>query len=208
MAIKLDLRSISVQLLVFILIVAIVPVVILTVANNMTLSGIESNVYLEKINDSSVIASKTIEGIMVEDGHITDKMALDPNLVAAVKKDDKKAIKALVDRYQKDNPELNIVSVTDTGAIVLARSANDQSGDKMNEAQVSAALAGTRTNEIDLITAVVIKANGLSSDVQATKTEDGIGILSCPPSGMRAARLSVPSTPQTSRTTSLRWWTR
>ncbi|CAJ36887.1 methyl-accepting chemotaxis protein [Methanocella arvoryzae] len=179
--VKIDLRSISVQLLVFILIVAIVPVVILTLANNMTLTGIESSVYKDKIDDSAAIAAKTIDGVVVEDGLITDKMALDPGLIAAVKKDDRKAIKAIVDRYQKDYPEFNMVTVTNTEAAVLARASNDVSGDKMSEVEVAAALKGTRTNEMDLISAAAIKNNGLDSYIAATKTQEGLGIVSCVP---------------------------
>ena len=179
--VKIDLRSISVQLLVFILIVAIVPVVILTVANNMTLTGIESSVYKDKIDDSAAIAAKTIDGVVVEDGLITDKIALDPGLIAAIKKDDRKTIKAIVDRYQKDYPEFNMVTVTNTDATVLARSSNDVSGDKMSEVEVATALRGTRTNEMDLISATAIKNNGLDSYVAATKTQEGLGIVSCAP---------------------------
>jgi len=181
MSIKIDIRSIFVQLLVLLLIVSVVPVAILAYMNSVSVTDSKNLQFEEKIGESSSMAIRAIGEQAVNDGLITDKIASDIKVVSALKTGDEAALKALVGQYGAEHKQFRIITITNNNSVVMARLTSDKNGEVTNDVAVRNALDNVRSNGYDILPASEIAENNLGESVKASNTTDGFGIISCYP---------------------------
>ncbi|MCD1293460.1 hypothetical protein CUJ83_00415 [Methanocella sp. CWC-04] len=178
---KLDFRSISIQLLALVLIVAIVPVIVLSYNTNSTISADKYANFKDKTDDAYVMAEQAYKSQLDRATISSVKIGNDPRIVNALKNDDATTLKQLIDEYSKKNSYMHVITITDEKAVVMARSASTNHGDVTSNSHILGALSGKEYAVTDLIPAESIRANNLENMISATKTSDGLAMINCLP---------------------------
>lgn len=181
MGIKLDLNSISLQLLVLVMIVSIVPVVLITYNNYNIISSDKYSQFKDKINDVSSIVERDYKAQMDRDNNAAARISLDPQLIIAMKSKDNATVKNIVDRYSKEYEYFDIITVYDNNSIVVARSTTNKSGDFNTNTQVQNALMGIESSVTDIVPAQVIAMNDLEHKLGGMVNNEGLAIINALP---------------------------
>jgi PAS domain S-box-containing protein len=181
MGIKLDFNSISLQLLLLVLIVAIVPVILLTYNNYATLSQDKYTQFEDKINDVSSMIKRDYQSQMDRDNNAAARIGMDPKIVTAMKNKDYVTVKKLLDLYKVEFGFFDIITIYDNNSIVVARSTTTRTGDFNTNQQVMAALNGSETSATDIVSAHVIQMNDLENKLGGMIDNEGLAIVNAMP---------------------------
>jgi len=177
---KLDLRSISVQLIALIIIVAIVPALVLSYYSSTALTTEKNKEFQTKGQNIGHIGILSYQSVIDEDRINGQKIAGDASILMNLKAGDKAAMKRLVDDYASEY-SLDIVSVTDKDGIMLARSSTDLSGDRTTNEYILSALAGKEVYGTDLLSSTTVQNNNLKDRVKETETGEALAIIDAVP---------------------------
>ncbi|WP_424359872.1 methyl-accepting chemotaxis protein [Methanocella sp. MCL-LM] len=178
---KLDLRSISVQLIVLVLIVAIVPVLALTAYTYNTMTVQKYAEFKGKVGDIGTIGELSYNDQM-DNLHVEAlKIGNDARMSAAIKSGDKAAVKRLVDEFKGKNQWIDIITVADKDAVILGRSASTVSGDVSTNSFVRRAITGDDVTATDILAASAVQSNNLADRTKTSGTSDGLTIASAIP---------------------------
>jgi PAS domain S-box-containing protein len=178
---KIDFSSISVQLLVLVFIITIVPIIILTYINDQNLTKNENNQLRGKIHDASLMVTQAYKDKMKTDQTEAMVLCRDPGLIWNIKAENRTGVKSIIDSYFSDAPVNYIVTVVDSNGTVLARSATRENGDMTTNARLIMALHGNGSSVTDILPAQVIIANRLWDQVNATGMSEGLALINTEP---------------------------
>jgi len=117
--------------------------VVLTVC----LTGLRNTIYSQNkdmVSKDVALAIQLVDEELSRLSDIAETMSNDSDFVQAVQRRDSATLKSL-SRTLSGGTSVNIVTITDTDGVVLARGHSDQSGDKINTETMVNAIAGKRT---------------------------------------------------------------
>ncbi len=180
MGIKIDTKSLSIQLIALVLIVTIVPVVILTYYSSSALSS-EKYGDIERIGQGiGDNGDAAYEQNILNDQLIANKIAGDNRVAEAINAGDNAAIKQVLNEYKSRYPGIDVMTIADENGVVMGRSTTDLTGDKTSDATLQQAITGTEVSSVGVMVEAVINANNLQGKV-STSSGDGLALLSAVP---------------------------
>jgi sensor histidine kinase regulating citrate/malate metabolism len=142
MGIKIDIHSISVQLIALVLIVAIVPVAVLAYNTNNSITSDKYQQFKEKVGDSALLGA-TVLSSQQDDIHlIAYQLSTDPLFIKALKAGDSATVKQIAKKYADGDSRISSISVADKNGVQVARTKSDLAGEKVTDADLLAALRG------------------------------------------------------------------
>lgn len=174
---KIDRRSMTVQLLLLGVILVIISVVVLTAFNLYQMNNEKNAFYSEKMQSSRTIGELSFQGVMDADQTAATNIARDQRVITALKNDDRVAAKALMDEFKRTYPNLDIISLASTSNVVIARSTTNSNGDVTTNEALLKAISGQTYIGVNMVSAAAIQSNNLQSAVAATKTTEGMSIV-------------------------------
>ena len=178
---KIDINSISVQLLALVLIMAIMPVIILTYNNYETISSDKYKQFEDKINDVSAMVEKDYEAQMDRNNNAAVRISLDRDLSDAVANGDNATVKKIIEAYFQEYNFFDILTVYDNRSYVIARATTDRSDDYSPNDQVALALNGTESRVTDIVPKTVIDMNDLKKRPGIHVNDEGLAVINCLP---------------------------
>ncbi|WP_424357165.1 histidine kinase dimerization/phosphoacceptor domain -containing protein [Methanocella sp. MCL-LM] len=181
MKVKIDFKSISIRLLLLVLVITTVPIVFLTYNNDKVLTTDKDDQLKDKIHDVSALVEQVYKSKMANDQMEAIKLSQDPRMLPAIQEKNNTRVKNIVDEYSRKGQTNYIITVVDEQGIVIARSANNQSGDRTTNRLIYDALEGRDTSITDVLDSQVIESNNLSAQVNATQMKDGLAIINTEP---------------------------
>lgn len=182
MGFKIDTRSISVQLIALVLIVALVPILVLTYNSYSTLNDQANGYYQDRASNVGAIGKVSYEKIMEQDRSVALELAVDNQLMADMWISYNPAdAKKVIDKYAAKYPNINIMTVVDANGVTMARSATDKAGDKTTNPIILKALAGNEFTGSDVLTQSTLENNNLQGVQQQTGTTGALAIVSALP---------------------------
>jgi len=125
----------------------VMGLVVLTVC----LMGLRTSVYSQNkdmVSKDMSLAQQLVDEELLRLADITETMSNNSDFVQAVQRRDSAALKTM-SRGLVSGTSVNIVTVTDTEGVVLARGHSDQSGDKISTEAMVSAIAGKRTRGLE-----------------------------------------------------------
>jgi PAS domain S-box-containing protein len=181
MRLKIDIHSISVQLLALVLIVAIVPVAVLAYNTDNSITSDKYQQFKEKVGDSALLGS-TVLNAQQDDIHlIAYQLSTDPAFIKALKDNDLAAVKSLAMTYADGDSRISSIAVADTGAVQIAKTASNQTGDKTTDPGLLKALEGQAKTGLNVVPASTPESEGLAAKAKASDTSDELAISSYVP---------------------------
>ncbi len=181
MGIKFDVRSITVQLTVLILIVSLLPVIALTLVNYSSISALESDNFKDRAASVGKIGTISYSGEMNQNALLAQKFGKDSRIINSLETRDSAAIKKLADEYGRQYPGTAMFTIVDKSGITMARSASDKSGDQTTNKVILSALQGNELTSTEIINTDTVLYNNLQSRVQATGLSEAMAIVSAFP---------------------------
>ncbi len=178
---KIDFSSTSVQLLVLVLIITIVPIIILSYINDQALTENNEKYMSEKVNDASFMVTHVYNEKMKNDHTEAILLSHDLSLISGIKSGNRTLVKSIVDSYFSDAPINYIVTVVDSNGTVIARSATEEYGDVTTNERLLTALQGNGSSVTDVLPEGVIIANKLRDQVSATGMTGGLSLINTEP---------------------------
>ncbi len=164
-----------------VLVITTVPIVFLTYNNDKVLTTDKDDQLKDKIHDVSALVEQVYKSKMANDQMEAIKLSQDPRMLPAIQEKNNTRVKNIVDEYSRKGQTNYIITVVDEQGIVIARSANNQSGDRTTNRLIYDALEGRDTSITDVLDSQVIESNNLSAQVNATQMKDGLAIINTEP---------------------------
>ncbi|WP_148266666.1 histidine kinase dimerization/phosphoacceptor domain -containing protein [Methanocella arvoryzae] len=164
-----------------VLVITIVPIAFLTYNNDKVLTSDKDDQLKDKIHDVSALVEQVYNSKMAADQMEAIKLSQDPRMLPAIIEGNNSRVKQIVDEYSRKGQTNYIITVVDEQGIVIARSANNQSGDRTTNRLIYDALKGRGTSITDVLDSQVIESNNLSAQVNATQMSDGLAIINTEP---------------------------
>ena len=179
--VKIDIHSISVQLLVLVLIVAIVPVAVLAYNTNNSITSDKYQQFKEKVGDSALLGSTVLNAQQDEIHLIAYQLSTDPLFVNALKSGDSASVKKIAESYAESNDLISSISVAGRAGVQIARTGSDIAGDKVTDSGLLDALSGNAEVGLNVVPASVLESEGLANTAKDSGTTDGLAISSYVP---------------------------
>jgi methyl-accepting chemotaxis protein len=175
---KINIHSISVQLLVLVLIVAIVPVAVLAYNTNNSITSDKYQQFKEKVGDSATLGATVLSAQQDDIHYIAYQLSTDPLLIKALRDGDTAAVKRIAKSYADGDSRISSIAVTNKDAVQIARTGSNVTGDKATEADLLNALDGNAKTGLVVVPANILESEGLAAKARASGTSDGLTISS------------------------------
>lgn len=172
--IRIPIRTIALAL---IFLITFVPILALTYYSNATITGEKQHQFEDRIQVMSSLGKQAYQSQLDRDHNIAVKMGKEPALIASMKADDHYGVKRVIDQYSVDYPFFDVITLTDSKGIVIARAASSKHGDDIStNSFIARALKGGEYSGMDIIPASSLANNGLERRAGQTNTTDGMAI--------------------------------
>lgn len=176
-----NINSITVQLVIFTLIISIIPVAVVTYNTSVSLGLIKNAQFDDRLSNLAIISDQAYNGRVDGDNALACIMAKDYNLASAISAGDKIQLKRLVDRYASANPNVSVLDVTDREGNVIASASFIDTSCRISGDFITSSLEGNGMAGTDIIPASTLKSNSVDFRTISAGTPDGLGIICSQP---------------------------